>query len=265
MVSDIPFRETYGLMPHGTDVVMYVVLLPFAALFLYGVYIRLSIYGSELVKELVTGFPRGIKFLFSYAFLQRKIVKEPRAGIMHVLIYFGILTLLIGTLLVALDYDITQRFFGFAILKGEFYLVYELVLDIMGIALLIGLAMLVYRRFLGADRRLRPKLEYGLILSGLLFMTVTGYLLEGLRLYLNPRAWGQWSVVGYAVANALAGLAPPAEAALLTYQALWWSHALVAFTMVALLPYTQLAHIAISALNVYVGGWMHEQLASKAR
>ncbi len=264
MASDVPIRETYGLMPHGTDVVMYLVLLPFAALFIYGVYVRLSIYGLEFVREAIRSFPQGVRFLFNYAFLQRKITREAKAGVMHLFIYFGILALLIGTLLVALDYDITRRAFGFAFLKGEFYLIYELVLDIMGVILLVGLGILIYRRLLGGEKRLRPKLEYGFILSGLLFMVVTGYLLEGIRLYLLPRWWGQWSLIGYSVANMLAQLNAPTQIMLQTYQALWWAHAIVAFTMVALLPYMHLSHIIVSSLNVYIGGWMHEQLKTKS-
>ncbi|HID05498.1 MAG TPA: hypothetical protein EYP20_06795, partial [Aigarchaeota archaeon] len=131
--------------------------------------------------------------------------------------------------------------------------------------LLVGLGLLFYRRLLGGEIRLRPKLEYLFILAGLLFITVTGYLLEGLRLYLLPRWWGQWSIVGYWISNILTQINAPHQAMLQTYQALWWAHALVAFTMVALLPYMHLSHIMVSALNVYFGGWMHEQMKDKRR
>jgi Fe-S oxidoreductase/nitrate reductase gamma subunit len=247
---ETPFRETYALMPPGTDIVMYIVLTPFAVIFIYGLYRRLRFYGLETVwREVFRYMPGRLSFMVRYALMQRKVVEEKTAGLMHVMIYAGAIALFIGTALVFIDYDIL-RMLGGSILRGDFYLFYELSLDLLGLAFLAGLVILAYRRAVKREGRLRPKLEYLLTMAGLLFIGVTGYVLEGLRLSINPRVWGGFSFVGYALSNYMAGIAG-VEARALIYQGLWWSHALVAFAMVAMIPYSNMLHIFTTFANTY--------------
>lgn len=245
-----PVRETYGLMPEGTDVLMYLVLIPFALVFVYGVFYRLRTIGVRSFRELVSNIVSGLPEMARYGLLQRKVVGEKLAGAMHLLIYSGMIALFIGTTLVFIDYDIL-RLLGLRMLRGDFYLLYEFVLDVMGLALLGGLSLLFYRRFIKHEERLRNRTEYAMVLAGLLFIGVSGYVLEGVRLALEPRPWGDWSFVGQSLSKAVFSSFP---APFLTtfYQGMWWSHAVVAFAMVALLPYSSLGHLFSTLLNIAV-------------
>jgi Fe-S oxidoreductase/nitrate reductase gamma subunit len=247
---ETPFRETYTIMPTGTDLVMYIVLLPFAALFIYGIYRRMRYYGlRDFWGELFMDMPTRLGLAVRYALLQRKVVSERRAGIMHTAIYSGAIALFIGTALVFIDYDIL-RLLGGSILRGDFYLVYEFGLDLMGLAFTAGLCILLYRRFVVREERLRPKLEYSLTIAGIIFIAVSGYVLEGLRHSIQPRDWSGWSFVGNALASIMYR-GGDLETMVAVYRGLWWSHAIVAFTMVALIPYTNLLHIFTTVANVY--------------
>ncbi|MEM2036975.1 MAG: hypothetical protein QXG21_05400, partial [Candidatus Caldarchaeum sp.] len=190
-----PVRETYGLMPEGTDLLMYLVLLPFALLFVYGVVYRLRKLGVTSFSQLVYDVWSGVSHMVCYGLFQRKVVEERLAGIMHLLTYTGIIALFIGTTLVFIDHDIL-RVFQIRILRGDFYLFYEFVLDVMGLAFIAGLSLLFYRRFIRHETRLRNRTEYSMVLAGLLFIGLSGYVLEGIRLTLAPRPWGDWSFVG---------------------------------------------------------------------
>jgi len=246
---DTPFRETYTIMPAGTDLIMYIVLLPFAALFIYGVYRRMRFYGlRDFRGELFRDAPARLGLALRYALLQRKVLSEKRAGIMHAAIYSGAIALFIGTTLVFVDYDIL-RLMGASILRGDFYLFYEFSLDLMGLAFTAGLCILVYRRLVAREARLRPKLEYILTIFGLIFIAGSGYVMEGLRLSIQPREWGGWSFVGNALASLMHG--GDVETMVTVYRGLWWSHAVVAFTMVALIPYSNLLHIFTTVANIY--------------
>lgn len=245
-----PIRETYALMPEGTDLLMYVVLLPFALVFVYGVVYRLRKIGVKSFGELASSTAVGLKYMVRYGLLQRKVVDERLAGVMHLLIYSGIIALFIGTTLVFIDHDIL-RLLQIRILRGDFYLLYEFTLDLMGLALLAGLSLLLYRRFIIKEARLRQKTEYSLVLAGLLFIGLSGYFIEGIRLTLAPRPWGDWSFFGKSLSTAIfAPLPQPFLSAL--YQGMWWSHAVVAFAMVALLPYSSLGHLFSTLLNIAV-------------
>jgi len=246
----VPFRETYGMMPPGTDFLMYLVLLPFAVLFIFGVVYRIRKLGVASLSETVSEIVKGLNYMVVYGFGQRKVVKEKAAGLMHVLIYSGIIALFIGTALVFIDYDIL-RFFETRILMGDFYLFYELALDLMGLAFIAGLCILFYRRLISPEKRLRYKLEYFLAMYGLLFIGVSGYVLEGIRLAVEPRPWGGWSFVGQSLSEVFfSSFEEPTLR--LVYQAVWWSHAVVAFSMVALIPYSALGHMFSTLFHIAV-------------
>ena len=53
------------------------------------------------------------------------------------------LVLAIGTAVATVDWDVTHLFFGFQILKGWVYILFELALDLLGLLVVMGLGMAV--------------------------------------------------------------------------------------------------------------------------
>ena len=250
----VPSRPTFGLVPQGTDVFIYLVLAPFAVAFCVGLYLRLRASGlTRLVVAGPGGMAGGLWRLLAFGLLQRRVASRPR-GWPHVGIFYGFVALLIGTTLVAIDWDLLRPL-GIRLLSGSRYLVFEALLDALGLAFVVGLiGALVWRlarlRGSGADQR-RMQWQFLLLIAGLLYMGITGFVLEGLRLALQPVAWGGWSFVGARVADALQspGLAQHGQT---VYVALWWSHAVVAFTLIAALPYSAFLHSVAGPLNMMV-------------
>ena len=74
------------------------------------------------------------------------IVKAP--GITHALQFWGMLLLLLGTIIVMVQVDFTQPLFNFKFLKGTFYLVFSLTLDIAGAVVIVMLCGFLVRRFI---------------------------------------------------------------------------------------------------------------------
>lgn len=250
----VPSRQTFGLVPQGTEVVMYLVFVPFAAAFCVGLFLRLR--ASGLVR-LVTAGPGGIagalQRLLVFGLLQRRVAHRPR-GWPHVGIFYGFLTLLFGTTVVALDWDVFRPL-GVRILSGSRYLYFEALLDALGFVFVISLiAALAWRlirlRSTGPDQR-RMQWQFVLLIGGLLYMGITGFILEGLRLTLRPVPSADWSFIGNSLVGPLhaLGLAQRGEA---IYLALWWSHAVVAFTLIAALPYSAFLHSVAAPLNLMV-------------
>ena len=64
------------------------------------------------------------------------------------------------TVLATIDYDITLPLFDYKLLKGDFYLYYELVLDMFGLFFVIGLGMAVWRRFVLRPARIDPEARF---------------------------------------------------------------------------------------------------------
>ncbi len=61
------------------------------------------------------------------------MLSQAYPGVMHAIMFWGFLALFMGTVLATIDYDITLPLFGYKLLKGDFYLFYETVLDLFGL------------------------------------------------------------------------------------------------------------------------------------
>ncbi len=191
--------------------------------------------------------------------------RDTAAGVTHGLIFFGFALLFIGTSVITLDYDILEPLTGLRFWHGWFYLVFSLIVDVAGVALIAGLLYMMYRRgWLGL-----PKLDYArpdrtpedpdydrsfyrredwAFLWILILIAITGFLLEAARLLWlqgDPAVWDYrwWSPAGAAVAYILQGLGIGPESGASFRMGLWWFHGLLALAFIGLIPYTKVKHI----------------------
>ncbi len=246
----LPIRENFGLMPHGTDITMYLVLIPFVLVFIYGVYLRLISYdGFKSIKFLLNPALLDTSLLIRNVILQIKIMRYKISGFMHIGIMYGTIILFFGTLLIFIENDFF-RFFNIKILSGGFYLLYEFLLDLFGLLFIIGLIIAIRRRVGSLKlKRLREKKEYFATLLGLLFIGVSGFIIEGIRIYITNVAWAKYSFFGWTISELIKMLRIDRTVLLFTYQSLWWIHALTAFSLLAAVPYTNLIHSFLAAFN----------------
>ncbi len=252
-------------------------LLGYAAIavFFYGVYVQVRKYRRGAALKLQGGLWKRLGDMLYAVFSHRTIDRRDRAaGGAHRLIFYGFMLLFAGTATITLEYDILEPLFGIRFWYGEFYLVFSLVLDVAGVALIAGLLFMMYRR---GWMRL-PKLDYArpdrvpgdpdfdrpqyrredwAFLWILLIIGFTGYVLEAARLvWLEGRAeiWDTrwWSPVGAAVAEGLRALGLSARAGGVLRHGLWWFHGLIALVLIALIPFTKVKHIFTAAASLMV-------------
>ena len=179
------------------------------------------------------------------------------AGLAHDLLLWGFLVLLLGTLILTVDEDFSKPLLGVSFLRGTTYLVYSFVLDLAGISLVIGLAMMLYRR----ARRTAPRLSYSeqdrakgvsfgrLILDDRLFLFllllagIAGFAVEGVRIFRDGTSFPEeWSPVGVALASMIRATGITEEGASALYMGLWWLHALGALALIAYIPFSKAFH-----------------------
>ncbi len=170
----------------------------------------------------------------------RLYVRESKIGIMHILILWGFILLTIGTLTLTVAEYVSSSFF-----RGTFYLIFEATMDLAGVALLAGLFIAVYTRYISKPSRFAKKWKFawddGMVLSLLIVITVLGFFIEAIRISSGMPAYT--AIIG----GALAGLLP---FNLTAYRAVWSLHSLLAMLFIALIPYTKLAHIIAGPLNI---------------
>jgi Fe-S oxidoreductase/nitrate reductase gamma subunit len=248
------------------EALWYVLAALSVLVFAYGIARELAKYGRghraylPPRRELPRRFVDGTRTLLSHASIKRR---DPYVGWAHRAVFYGWIVLFAGTMILALDTDITERIFGWRFFKGDFYLGYSIVLDVLGVALVIGLGLMIVRRAIIRPRKLdyaRPDRAAGdpqydrstyrrgdwIFLGLLLYLALTGYLLEGVRIAMDKPGYNGFSPAGWVVAQAIDPLGIGNGALGVVRRAIWWSHGLVAIGFVAAIPYTKATHMVSS-------------------
>jgi len=248
-------REIYWNVGHGftTLAPMYGLLLVAVAIFVLGCLKRIKVYRLGQPLERTDQLGKRIKNLLDNVCLQTKVFRVPGAGTAHALFFWSFFILFIGTTLIVAQADFTDLLFGVKFLKGTFYKLFSVILDLAGLLSIAMLSGLLVRRYLIRPEGLLTKCDDALM-HGLLFaILITGFLIEGARIAvteMDKPLLAAWSPVGLVVANILSGLG---EAGLRTlHTGLWWFHLLLALVFIAVIPFTKFRHILTTSANSFL-------------
>ena len=178
------------------------------------------------------------------------LLRDPGAGLMHSMIYFGFLALLGVTTVLEIDHQLPE---DLKFLHGTTYQAYAFVGDLAGVVFLTGIVLAAVRRYIKRPYRIRTKTkpENAAILATFLIIGITGFGAEMFRIALEGTPdYEQWSFIGYPLAQLVDGWSADT---LSTWHQWWWIGHVVAFiAFLALLPITMLRHVFTSPLNMYL-------------
>jgi Fe-S oxidoreductase len=273
--TDAVTRILFEAFPTAEVRLFYALGYTAIGIFCWGVYVQIRKYrrGAALALEGSVWSRVGdmIGNVLSHRTVDRR---DHAAGGAHRLIFYGFALLFLGTATITLQYDILEPLFGIRFWQGKFYLIFSLVLDIAGVAMLGGLLYMMYRR----GWMKLPKLDYArpdrsagdpdferpeyrredwAFLWTLLIIGFTGYILEAARLVwlqARPDVWDTrwWSPVGAAIAEGLGSLGLTAHGGGVLRLSLWWFHGLLALIFIALIPFTKVKHIFTASASLMV-------------
>jgi Fe-S oxidoreductase len=253
--SPEPFRAFLPALPGWVDPLVYVAFAAMLAFLIWDATLRLRRWGVGWREFLSTVWRRVRRRPAAVAGVlardgvgQQRVRRQRYAGVMHVLIFWAFLVLTLGTLLIGLEQDVTARIAGLRLLRGDFYLGYEVALDTAGLLLVAGVLLAAWRRFVRRPESLPPRRGIGLVYALLLYVALSGFLLEALRLLVRPVPWAHYSYVGWSLGRLLAPLAGPHPLAL--YWAVWGAHVAVAFAGMAIVLRTALDHAVLLPINM---------------
>lgn len=250
-----PTREFMPRLPEWLQLGIYVAFIISAAVFvvLLGKRIRRSgttwqEFGSGLKKSVQSDPSLVLRRLIGEVLGQARVRRDATGAWLHLSIFWSFIVLTIGTGLVALEHDFTELLFGFSFLHGPFYLGYEFVLDTAALVLILGAGIAMWRRYVSRPSHLGGRRSVSLVYALLLYFSLSGLVLEALRLLVTPVPWASWSYVGNALAKLLSPIVgtDPAGA----YQTVWAAHVVVVFLVIAVVPLIMLDHIVILPANI---------------
>ena len=176
------------------------------------------------------------------------LLRDPAAGVMHSMIYFGFLVLLAVTTTLEIDHQLPE---SAKFLHGTTYQAYSFVGDAAGVVFLVGIVWAIVRRYIARPYRIRIKTkpEHAVILGVFLVIGVTGFTTEAFRIAEEGRpAFEEWSFVGYPMSALVDGWSNVDT----LHQVSWGLHVVAFIAFLAILPTTMLRHMFTSPLNMYL-------------
>ncbi len=262
-----PGRPIFEFFTPIMEVTFYVLAAISTLVFALGIFLKVRKYWRGKPDMRLDHLPARLGRAIRLVAQNATVAKRDRyAGVGHFMIMWGFITLFLGTVILALDYDIIRPIYpAWQFYHGDFYYIYKLVLDTLGVAFLIGLlAMMIRRGFfrlpkLSYKRVDRPAESYdrrpykvgdALFVGGLFLIGLTGYLLEGSRIAHDQPASMVWSPVGSltSLLYLRAGFTLPQLA--ISRVTLWWIHVGLALIFVAYVPFSKAVHILADFVNL---------------
>ncbi|HYA88666.1 MAG TPA: heterodisulfide reductase-related iron-sulfur binding cluster [Nitrospirota bacterium] len=244
-------REIYWNVGHGVVWPMYTIFGIAISVFLYGFYRRFVVYRQGKALNRNDRLPERILLFLKTMVAQTRVLRVHGPGFLHAFFFWSFGLLFIGTLLIMVQVDFTQPILGVIFLKGTFYKLYSLMLDIAGIVAIITLGGLLVRRFFYKPEGLETIKDDYVVHAMLLAILVTGFVIEGLRMAAtelrnNPEL-AVFSPVGMLFGKLFLGVTPGSLS--LAHKIQWWIHFLIAMSFIAIVPFTKLRHIFTTPAN----------------
>ena len=175
--------------------------------------------------------------------------RELYAGLAHFFVFSGAIIFLLGAFLDAVSHYL------FHFMEGNFYLAYSVITDGFGILAIIGVLMLLVRRYIWKPERLDNKWDDLVTLLLIFVIIITGFMVEGLRISATEfdlfPDWAVWSPGGWVFAKAFYNLS--LDAHLGWHAGLWWFHTVLSLGAIVYVSLfnTKLYHIIWDTVNVF--------------
>ena len=183
---------------------------------------------------------------------QTKILREPIAGVMHAIIFWGFMILTAGTVEILIQ-GVVPGFTYEHILPRPVFVLYSASQDAFAIFVIGAIAFAFYRRLVLHPKRLEgdhiEHLDAYIILSMIGGLMVTLLLATAFLAVWQPTVVGHEKFISWGIASALGGVSP--GAAHTSFRVFWWMHALLILTFLNYLPYSKHLHVATSLINVF--------------
>jgi heterodisulfide reductase subunit C len=192
----------------------------------------------------------GLRDFFVNILGQVRILKKAYPGIMHFMIFWGVTVQVIGTAINLMQMALFTPFVLDSFPRQGWYLAYELIMDLAGLAILIGVTLAAFRRLVLRPKTLETRWDDLYALAMLFLIVCVGFLNEGTRLYVVDPPWAVWSPIGYWVANLLRATGMPVTTAHAIHNTLVYIHVGLALVLVASIPFTKLRHLINTPLNI---------------
>ncbi|MCE4939559.1 (Fe-S)-binding protein [Bacillus velezensis] len=227
--------------------------LLFSAVTAYAVYLFVYLIRTRIAyiklgqrEEFDKRLKERLQKIWVNVFGQKKLLKDKKSGIIHVLFFYGFILVQFG----AIDFILKGLLPDRHLPLGPLYPAFTFFQEIVTILILIAVVWAFYRRYIEKLVRLKRGFKAGLVLLFIGGLMVTVLLGNAMNLLWHDHSLSWTEPIASSIAFVLGGLSAPAAAAV--FYVSWWLHLLFLLSFLVYVPQSKHAHLIAGPANVFL-------------
>lgn len=180
-------------------------------------------------------------------FGQKKLLKDKKSGIIHVMFFYGFILVQFG----AIDFVWKGLAPGSHLPLGPLYPAFTFFQEIVTLVILIAVFWAFHRRYVEKLVRLKRNFKSGLVLifiGGLMISVLLG---NGMGIIWHGEELSWSEPIASAIAYVFSGINETASISVFYFS--WWVHLLILLTFLVYVPQSKHAHLIAGPVNVFFG------------
>ncbi|AJH25718.1 MULTISPECIES: heterodisulfide reductase-related iron-sulfur binding cluster [Bacillus] len=227
--------------------------LLFSAVTAYAVYLFVYLIRTRIAyiklgqrEEFDKRLKERLQKIWVNVFGQKKLLKDKKSGIIHVLFFYGFILVQFGAIDFILKGLLPDRHLPF----GPLYPAFTFFQEIVTFLILIAVVWAFYRRYIEKLVRLKRGFKAGLVLLFIGGLMVTVLLGNAMNLLWHDHSLSWTEPIASSIAFVLGSLSAPAAAAV--FYVSWWLHLLFLLSFLVYVPQSKHAHLIAGPANVFL-------------
>ncbi|WP_432680998.1 heterodisulfide reductase-related iron-sulfur binding cluster [Bacillus velezensis] len=227
--------------------------LLFSAVTAYAVYLFVYLIRTRIAyiklgqrEEFDKRLKERLQKIWVNVFGQKKLLKDKKSGIIHVLFFYGFILVQFGAIDFILKGLLPDRHLPF----GPLYPTFTFFQEIVTFLILIAVVWAFYRRYIEKLVRLKRGFKAGLVLLFIGGLMVTVLLGNAMNLLWHDHSLSWTEPIASSIAFVLGGLSAPAAAGV--FYVSWWLHLLFLLSFLVYVPQSKHAHLIAGPANVFL-------------
>ena len=227
--------------------VLFLVVVAYAlALFTHLITTRVQFVKLGRKEEFDSNVSRRLQAVWVNVFGQKKLLKDKKSGIIHVMFFYGFLLVQLG----AIDLIWKGLKPGSHLPFGPIYGGFTFFQEIVVFTILVAVVWAFHRRYVEKLVRLKRGWKSGLVLIFIGLLMISTLIANGANMIWQGHETTWTEPMASAIATAFSFMSPTVAAAV--FFVAWWVHLLTLLTFLVYVPQSKHAHLIAGPINTYM-------------
>ncbi|MCM3709314.1 (Fe-S)-binding protein [Sporosarcina luteola] len=227
--------------------ILFLVVVAYAlALFTYLIRTRIQFIQLGRKEEFDSNVSRRLKEVWVNVFGQKKLLKDKKSGIIHVMFFYGFLLVQFGAIDLIWKGLKPGSHLPFGPIYGGFTFFQEIVVAVI----LVAVVWAFQRRYVEKLVRLKRGWKSGLVLIFIGTLMVSTLVSNGMNMIWQGHETTWTEPMASAIASVFSFMSPAAAA--VVFFIAWWIHLLTLLTFLVYVPQSKHAHLIAGPVNTYM-------------